>query len=86
MDESKLKKLLAELQQDVQQLEQLPTTQKEHLHEILTEIHEAVEAPDPTPITIGDRLDAFVADWEESHPTLMDGLERLVSALSNMGI
>jgi chromosome segregation ATPase len=85
----KLKSTLAELEVELQALENVDDETREVLEQAALEIAAAIERAEPgesAPESLLDHLRAATVQFEESYPTLTGILTRLVDGLGQMGI
>ncbi len=85
----KLKTLLTELDQELQDVESLDEESRAMLKEAATEIQTALQAENVTEIeheSLSARLDDAVSEFESSHPTIYAVVNRMVDVLGQMGI
>ena len=88
--EQRLRELLEELHNEMEQDESLGEQPRDLLKTVMGDIQERLdrdgsEAPD-WPSSIGDRLRESLEHFGESHPTVTSTVGRVLDALSNMGI
>lgn len=89
--ENKLRELLGQLQDELEQAEEVGPESRHLLREVMDDIETALErsAAGESPAadeSVKGRLDQAVVEFESSHPQLSFTLERLMESLSNMGI
>jgi hypothetical protein len=85
----KLKSTVAELEAELQALENVDAETRVVLEQAALEILAAIERAEPgecAPQSLMDHLRAATQQFEESHPTLTGILSRLVDGLGQMGI
>ena len=85
----KLKTTVAELEAELQAMEDLDDETRLVLEQAALEILAAVDRHEPgsdAPQTLMDRLRIATQQFEESHPTLTGILSRLIDGLGQMGI
>jgi len=86
-DPEKLRELVDQLHQQLEEAEALDEQSTEQLQTALEEIRAALDrnqASDQE--SVGERLEEATAHFEQSHPTIATTLERLVDMLGQMGI
>ncbi len=85
----KLRNLIAELESELQQLEETDDEAKSLLRDASREIEEALQENAPEGLethSLIDRLKSSTEDFEATHPTISSVVGRLVDALGQMGI
>ena len=85
----KLKALLEELQQELQDGEPLDEEARSKLKQTADEIQEALRQENVSDMehqTLSDGLSDAVSEFESSHPTLYAVVNRMVDVLGQMGI
>jgi len=89
--ENKLRKLLEQLQDELERAEKVEPESRDLLRDVMADIHTTLErsADGEAPAaddSVKDRLDQAMVEFESSHPQLSFTLERLMESLANMGI
>jgi len=85
----KLKSTVAELETELQALDNVDDETREVLEQAALEILAAIDRAEPgesAPESLMDHLRAATQQFEESHPTLTGILSRLIDGLGQMGI
>ena len=88
MNKQELKDSLATLQTELEQLDDTNTETKERINELISEIEQQLENPEDA-----ERSDSLLEDihkhielFEVEHPRITGILNRIMMALSDMGI
>jgi hypothetical protein len=85
-----LRKLLAELEDELDRVEELDDATRDRLTKVRGEIQESLDREehpsDWQPEAIVERLTEATYEFSASHPTLSGIVRRLVDALGQMGI
>ena len=85
-----LRKLLAELEEELERVEELDDATRDRLIEVRDEIQQSLDSEEhPSewqPEALGERLTEATYEFSASHPTLSGIVRRLVDALGQMGI
>lgn len=87
MKRTRLRELLRELQDELDQAESVEPESRELLRSVMDEIEEVLERSEGAgDDSITDRLNHAVVDFEATHPKLSFTLERLIKSLADIGI
>lgn len=86
----KLREMLSDLDKELDSLESLDEPTRTVLEEAKRDIEEALEKHDSPsqwePQSIVDRLNDATEQFEVTHPTLTGIIQRMINALSQLGI
>lgn len=86
----KLKATIAELEQELQSVDELDADTRAMLREAVDEIQAALHvntaAAASEPHTLAERLNDAAIEFDTSHPTVAGLLRRIVDALAQIGI
>jgi hypothetical protein len=88
MTRENLRETLARLHDELEGAEPIDAEVRSELERALTEIREVVDRtrPDEDANPLGERLETFALEFEQSHPLLAQAIGRVVNALAAMGI
>lgn len=86
MAKDKVRKLLDNLDAEIDQLEQLPEDKRRQLDNLVEKIKTGVSDEEETADDLHDSLAETVAEFEASHPRLTAVVNDIMVTLSNMGI
>ena len=89
MPETQLRTTLEELHQELESAESVDEDARALLVEVLGDIQALLDRSDgesDRDASLGDRLAEATRRFEESHPSLTAAVNRVASALSNLGI
>ncbi len=88
---AELQARIARLHQDLSETESVDGDSRELLTELIDDIKPLLESEDDTDsphsaLSLIDRLREATRRFEASHPTLAEGIGRVIDSLSNVGI
>ncbi|MCI0549369.1 MAG: DUF4404 family protein [Anaerolineae bacterium] len=90
MTDQDRRKLLQELQEQIEQTKPLDEKGRELLRRLDKEIHELLENPEDdlleAPAALIKRMNENIEHFEQTHPTLTMALSQMMTVLSNAGI
>ncbi len=86
MSQERLRETLEALQQELESTQPSDEAARENLREAAGAIDAWLERAEPVDESLGDRLRDAVARFEGEHPTLASTIQRVVDALSDLGI
>ena len=78
--------LLLQLHHELKHTKTIPERDRQLFEHLAAHVQELIEKPDSTPTTLSAKLEATLAETEADHPRLTAVMERVVSALSSIGI
>ena len=85
----KLRATLAELHEELHELETLDAESRQLLEDAAEELHAALDPLDETPLehaSIADRFKRATGKFDHEHPTLSRIVGNMIDALGQMGI
>jgi len=85
MAEARLRKLLRELDRELAERDHLEPSTVALLAEAREDIEQALENREPAP-TARSRIQRAVDEWTEDHPDEVVLLQRILDALTNVGL
>jgi hypothetical protein len=89
MKNKELLKLLEQVHNEIGQVEDIDEDSRELLTHLAADIQELLERSEPSAesdLSIQERLQKAIDEFEVSHPTLTNTLSQLSAVLSNAGI
>lgn len=89
MENDKFRKLLEQVHNEIAQAESVDENGQELLAHLAADIQELLERSEPSTesnLSIQERLQKAIDEFEVSHPTLTATLSQLSAVLSNAGI
>jgi hypothetical protein len=89
MENDKFRKLLEQVHNEIAQAESVDENGQELLAHLAADIQELLERSEPSEesnLSIQERLQKAIDEFEVSHPTLTNTLSQLSAVLSNAGI
>jgi hypothetical protein len=89
MENDKFRKLLEQVHNEIAQAESVDENGQELLAHLAADIQELLERSEPSTesnLSIQERLQKAIDEFEVSHPTLTNTLSQLSAVLSNAGI
>lgn len=90
MTDEELRKLLAEIRDELEHTDTEDKRERGILGELITDIQELLDRPKRDSMQAEEsmlgRLEGAIEDLEADHPTLTSALSNLLAALSNAGI
>lgn len=87
MPENRLRETLDALHRELDEAREIDETARAELEHVARDIRDLLERTDPDEAqSLVDRLGEAVQAFEESHPALTAAVNRVASALSNLGI
>ena len=86
MSPENLKTLLSSLHSELEHHPTLGPEERALLEDLAKDITALVETKQTTPPDLIDRLETSIADFEVSHPELVNTISKILEGLSNAGI
>ena len=81
-----LEKTLAQLHQQLENIEDLNEADVQKLREVAQEIQSTLDRSDVSSATLAERLEEATRQFSQSHPALTNTVGRIADLLSQMGI
>lgn len=86
MHETELKHLVAQLREELQSARAGDPQALSHLAPLLADLDQALASPEASSVSLRERLDAHIREFEVEHPRLTAILNDVMVSLGNLGI
>ncbi len=86
MSDKELTRLLHEVHTELEDQGAVSDEQRELMRDLMDDIRRTLGEEETDDLSVGDRLNEAVDDFQQSHPTIAFTLRRIIDALARMGI